>query len=121
MPSSDGSTSGPGGIAGTGPGAGSGGRPTATSGGVGADGGRDVISIGRLDGPPFEEIDLAEVGVIGIDSMVDWAVPSLVLAVPGILIVLVVSAQVLGGVLWVPVVRRWLGGIGIRRREASPR
>jgi hypothetical protein len=48
-------------------------------------------------------------------------VPSLVLGVPGILLIVAVGAQVLGGAVWIPVVRRWLGGLGVRRREPTTR
>jgi hypothetical protein len=40
----------------------------------------------------------------------EWAVPALVLTVPGILIVIAVLAQALIGLAWLPVTRRWLGG-----------
>ena len=41
------------------------------------------------------------------------------LAVPGLLLVLAVLAQAVGGVLWLPVIRRRIGsfGVGGRRRE----
>ena len=47
-----------------------------------------------------------------------WAVPSLVLAVPGLLLVLAVLAQAVGGVPWLPVIRWRIGsfGVGGRRR-----
>jgi hypothetical protein len=51
----------------------------------------------------------------GLGSLT-WAVPSLVLAVPGLLLVLVVMAQAVGGVVWLPVIRRRIGGFGIRSR-----
>jgi hypothetical protein len=43
-----------------------------------------------------------------LDGMV-WAVPSLVLTVPGLLLVLAILAQIAAGAAWVPVVRRKLG------------
>jgi hypothetical protein len=43
-----------------------------------------------------------------------WIVPSLTLAVPGLLLVLVVVIQATAGFLWVPVVRRRIGSFGIR-------
>ena len=50
-----------------------------------------------------------------LDGMV-WAVPSIVLTVPGLLLVLAILAQVAAGAAWVPVVRRKLGPsrIGLR-------
>jgi hypothetical protein len=40
----------------------------------------------------------------------EWAIPALVLTVPGIVLVLAILAQAIIGVLWVPVTRRWVGG-----------
>lgn len=39
------------------------------------------------------------------------------LTVPGLLLMLAVLAQLSTGVLWLPVVRRWLGAFGIGRRR----
>jgi hypothetical protein len=47
----------------------------------------------------------------------DWAVPALTLTVPGLLLMLAVLAQLSTGVLWLPIVRRWLGGFGVGRRR----
>ena len=45
--------------------------------------------------------------------------PGLVLSVPGLLLVLVVIlAQAVGAVAWLPVVRRRIGAFGLRGREA---
>jgi hypothetical protein len=49
-------------------------------------------------------------------------VPALALTVPGLLLMLAVLAQLSVGMLWLPVVRRWLGGFGFgrrRRRDAT--
>jgi hypothetical protein len=47
-----------------------------------------------------------------------WAVPGLVLSVPGLLLVFVVIlAQAIGAVAWLPVVRRRIGAFGLRGRE----
>ena len=40
----------------------------------------------------------------------EWAIPALVLTVPGILLLLALLAQAVVGALWLPVARRWLGG-----------
>jgi hypothetical protein len=40
----------------------------------------------------------------------EWAIPALVLTVPGILLLLAILAQAIIGVLWLPITRRWLGG-----------
>jgi hypothetical protein len=48
-----------------------------------------------------------------------WAVPGLVLSVPGLLLVLVVIlVQAVGAVAWLPVVRRRIGVFGLRGRDA---
>ena len=58
-------------------------------------------------------------GVVGLGGLVVWAVPALVLSVPGLLLLLAVLAQAAGGLLWLPVARRWLGGFGLRRRRTA--
>jgi uncharacterized membrane protein len=50
----------------------------------------------------------------------DWAVPGLVLSVPGLLLVVVaMGVQVLGAMAWLPVVRRWIGVFGLSSRRRS--
>ena len=63
------------------------------------------------------EIDVSFAAMESLGNL-SWAVPSLVLAVPGLLLVLAVLAQAVGGVLWLPVIRRRIGsfGVGGRRR-----
>ena len=105
------------------PGGGSGGGTGGSGSGTGGSGGGapdSPVERPFAVGPPiddpldgFGDIDLASLGLI------EWAVPSLVLSVPGILLVLVVLAQASGGILWVPVARRWLGGFGVRRRRTA--
>jgi hypothetical protein len=46
----------------------------------------------------------------------EWAVPALVLTVPGILIVIAVAVQTMIGLAWLPVARRWSDGDRRRRR-----
>ena len=43
--------------------------------------------------------------------------PSLVLSVPGLLLILAITAQGGVGILSMPFVRRWLGSFGLRRRR----
>jgi hypothetical protein len=45
----------------------------------------------------------------------EWAVPTFLITVPGILMIAIALAQVVGGVAWLPLVRRLLGGDGRRR------
>ncbi|MEA2545231.1 MAG: hypothetical protein QOI09_504, partial [Chloroflexota bacterium] len=63
---------------------------------------------------------LLDVGLGGFDSL-DWAVPALALTVPGLLLILAVLAQLAASALWLPVVRRWLGGFGVGRRRRRGR
>jgi hypothetical protein len=48
----------------------------------------------------------------------EWAVPALVLTVPGILIVIAVVVQTMIGLVWLPVARRSLDGDRRRRRPS---
>jgi hypothetical protein len=54
----------------------------------------------------------------GFGGLLTWAVPSLVMSVPGLLIVLVMLAQIGGAAAWLPIVRRTLGAFGVGRRGA---
>ena len=53
-------------------------------------------------------------------ASVEWLVPGLVLTVPGLLIVVVVLIQLVGGLAWIPIARRRLEGADIPSRHASP-
>jgi hypothetical protein len=75
--------------------------------------------VGRGDLGPID--GLGDVGIVGLGGLVIWAVPALVLSVPGLLLLLAVLAQAGGALLWVPVARRWLGGFGLRRRRETDR
>ncbi len=57
--------------------------------------------------------------VVGFDAFLEWAVPALVLSVPGLLLLIAVLAQMAGGLLWLPMVRRWLGGVGDRKHRTA--
>lgn len=50
----------------------------------------------------------------------EWAVPAIVLAVPGLLLIVALLAQAAIGVVWLPMVRRHLAGVGLRRRRREP-
>jgi hypothetical protein len=93
---------------------------TANGGGPDDGGSGSRLRIGRdpeagVGGEPEIDVSLAAIESLG---SLTWAVPSLVLAVPGLLLVLAVLAQAVGGVLWLPVIRRRIGsfGVGGRRR-----
>jgi hypothetical protein len=76
----------------------------------------DVGGSGSAAGA-LDPIDV--LGALGLGSLLDWDVPALVLTVPGLLLVLAVLAQMAGGLIWLPLVRRWLGGLGVRRRRSG--
>ncbi len=57
------------------------------------------------------QLDAGNVALGGFE----WAVPALVLTVPGILIVIAVLVQALIGLAWLPLVRRSLDGDRRRR------
>jgi hypothetical protein len=65
---------------------------------------------GTAGGPRFDGVD---VGVIGIGGF-EWAVPAVALSVPGILLILAVAFQGAFGLLWLPLARRRLAGLGVR-------
>ena len=52
---------------------------------------------------------------------IEWGVPAFVMGVPGLLLILVVLAQTLGGSAWLPLVRRRIGAFGIRAPRRSDR
>ena len=95
---------GPGGVT---PGA----TPPGSGSGTGAAG--PPFSLGDPGSGPLGNIDLVGLGLI------EWAVPSIILGVPGLLVVIAVLAQMSGALLWLPVARRWLGGFGLRRRRQA--
>jgi hypothetical protein len=51
----------------------------------------------------------------------DWAVPGLLLSVPGMLLILAIGAQAAGALAWLPLVRRRIGGFGLRPGSAASR
>jgi hypothetical protein len=75
--------------------------------------GRDVsgLSASQLEGAA-----LAAFGAMGFGAL---TVPGLVVGVPGLLLVLAVVFQLLGGSAFVPIARRWQRGIGLRRRPVA--
>ena len=71
-------------------------------------------------GPALGEISIG-LGDLGPLVSLEWLVPAAVLAVPGLLLVAAVAAQVVGGIVWVPVSRRVLGGRRGRAGGSPPR
>ncbi len=53
---------------------------------------------------------------LGIEN---WTVPAVALGVPGLLLILGVALQVIGGAAWIPVARRSMAGVGVRDRSRT--
>jgi Bacterial Ig domain len=74
----------------------------------------------RLTVPGAEGTAPLSVGGLSIGlAGFTWLVPAFALSVPGLLLVLIVLAQLVGGGLFVPVARRALAGIGLRERRPA--
>jgi uncharacterized membrane protein YgcG len=75
------------------------------------------------DGGPATTVGF-DAGLAAAFDGFSWQVPALALSVPGLLVVLVVGLQVLGGLAWLPVVRRRVGdfdvGPRLTRRDGRP-
>jgi hypothetical protein len=67
--------------------------------------------------PPIGGLDSAVSSVIVELGLAAWSVPAVAIGVPGLLVLVVVLLQLAGGAAWLPVVRRSLAGIGLRRYE----
>jgi hypothetical protein len=52
---------------------------------------------------------------------VEWLAPAALVAIPGLLIVAAMLAQLLGGIAWVPITRRLLGAPNRRSRADRTR
>jgi hypothetical protein len=84
---------------------------------------------GSPGGPPVPPTDPFALPPVRIDPFDDllggfdafggfeWVVPAIVLAVPGLLLIVALLAQAAIGVVWLPTVRRHLAGVGLRRRR----
>ena len=72
----------------------------------------DTAGFGDGRPAPFGLLD----GGIGTFEGLEWAVPALVLTVPGLLLI-AIAVQLFAGALWLPVARRWLGAFGVSRRR----
>ena len=54
-----------------------------------------------------------DAGMVAAFDGFAWQVPALALSVPGLIVVVAVFLQVLGGLAWLPLIRRRLGGSGV--------
>ena len=74
-----------------------------------------------IGGTATQPADLGDIGLaaasLGGFGAFLWAVPSLALSVPGLLLVVAILAQAAGGLAWIPVARRKIGGFGLRRNQ----
>jgi hypothetical protein len=65
--------------------------------------------------PP--SLDNPAIDVLGTLGVFAWAVPGAVLTMPGLLIVVIIAAQMFGAAAWMPIVRRKLRGTGEEERQ----
>jgi hypothetical protein len=94
--------------AGTGTGTGSGAIPS-----PGLEVGRDQVAVSATDVTIDPDLSTTRVG---IRPLLALAVPAVVIAGPGLLLILAFAAQVTGALAWLPIVRRHLGERRARRR-----
>jgi hypothetical protein len=86
---------------------------------------QDGFAIGSIagGGPNSPDVTFGSLGPLSFSF--EWLTPSFVVSGPGLLVLIVIGAQLLTGAAWLPVVRRDVGdfGLGSRRRgrrEARP-
>ena len=61
-----------------------------------------------------------DAGMVAAFDGFAWQVPALALSVPGLIVVVAVFLQVVGGLAWLPVIRRRLGGDGLTGSDRRP-
>jgi len=110
---------------GTGGGTGGGGSATGTRQGSGGAGSASTLTVGRtrdgrntaeLSAGGLQDAALAAFGALGFGA---FTVPGLVMGVPGLLLVLAVLFQLVGGSAFVPIARRWQRGVELRRHPVA--
>ncbi len=62
-------------------------------------------------------VAISGLGALSWFGLFSWIIPGFFLGLSGLLIVGTVAAQLFGGVLFVPITRRVLGGFRIARRR----
>jgi hypothetical protein len=84
---------------------------------------------GPSDGPPIQgdgpfalpavQIDPFDDGFGGFGAFggFEWVVPAILLTVPGLLLIVAIVGQAAIGAVWLPMVRRHLAGVGLRRQR----
>jgi hypothetical protein len=83
------------------------GGTTGVGGGPGSGGDGPYV----LGPPAVDPVQVVSIGSSGLGDY-DWAVPAAVLSVPGFLLILFVLGQAAAGLVWVPLARRRLRGLG---------
>ena len=78
---------------------------------------RDVFAIGSIvrGGPSSPDVSFGSLGPLSFSF--EWLIPSLVVSGPGLLVLLVIGAQLLAGAAWLPLVRRDVGDFGLAARR----
>ena len=71
--------------------------------------------------PSGVTVSITALGPLAGFGLLTWVVPGFFLGLPGLLILVVVAAQMLGGAIFVPITRRALGAFGFRGRRRSTR
>jgi hypothetical protein len=87
-----------------------GGGPSA--GGPSAAGPDLTLLVPLVPQPEAAPISLGGFGDAGLG--IEWVVPTVLVTVPGFLLIVIGLAQLFGGFLWLPLARRWLRGDGRR-------
>jgi hypothetical protein len=105
-----------------GSGAGSPGSGSPGAGGAGGGGGpgpsERPLEVSAADPNPNHRLETTA-GVPGF-TFLDWAVPGVILTGPGLLLLVLIAAQAVGALAWLPVVRKRMGAFGFGRRRRAP-
>ena len=124
---SDGRTAGAGGTGSGGGGAGSGtstGTSSSGSGSAGSGGSGSGLTVpddprGSTGGAGSGDSTLVGLGSASLDASFHWLIPTFALTVPGLLIIGVVAIQLLTGLTFIQLTRRWLGALFERRKRGA--
>ncbi|MDP9482077.1 MAG: hypothetical protein M3P84_02515 [Chloroflexota bacterium] len=68
--------------------------------------------------PEFAGLGMDLLASLGVFA---WAVPGALLGAPGLLLIVVILAQSMGAMAWLPIVRRKIGHFGMVHRLTPPR
>ena len=66
---------------------------------------------------PIANLAASTLGLFG--KAFDWLVPGALVTVPGLLLIVVIAAQMFGALAWLPLVRRKIGGFGFGEPAAA--